>query len=119
MEFVCPLPPLWNKIYRRVRSAWLKGGSQGSPPPVPLILNGWVYSNDLDKKRRWESTVEWARERGLENLIPEIEQSQSYMVTELTAYEVGPMGGPMYLEWDYSPKPTPSAAEIESALRSL
>ena len=41
------------------------------------------------------------------------------MVSELSTYEVGPMGGPMYLEWDSSPKTTPSAEEAESSIHLL
>ena len=119
MIFVCPLPSLWNEVYQRLHSAWLKGGSKGPAPPVPLILSGWAYSNDLDKKKRWESTVRWARERGFEDIIPEIEEGQSHMVSELSTYEIGPMGGPMYLEWDSSPKTTPSMEETKLALHLL
>jgi hypothetical protein len=119
MKFVCPLPPLWNEIYQRLHSSWLKDGSKGPPPPIPLILNGWAYSDDLEKKKRWESTVRWAHERGFENLIPEIEESQSHMVSELSTYEIGPMGGPMYLDWGSSPKTTSSVEEVESAFHQL
>jgi hypothetical protein len=119
MKFVCPLPSLWNEVYQRLHSAWLKDGSNGSPPPVPLILSGWAFSNDLEKKKRWESTVKWASERDFEDLIPEIEESQSHMVTKLSTYEVGPEAGPTYLKRDSPPKTTPSAEEAESALHLL
>ena len=119
MKFICPLPSLWNEIYEHLYSAWQDSGSKGSPPPIPLILNGWVYSNDGEKKDRWKSTLEWAHENGLKSLIPDIETKQSYMVSNLTTHATSPMGGPMFLEWNYSPKITPSEEEVNSALQLL
>ncbi|MFN7037546.1 MAG: hypothetical protein ACK4SN_14400, partial [Bellilinea sp.] len=102
MKFICPLPYVWAEIYDRLYSAWQERGSKGDPPPIPLILSGWVFSNDLAKKIRWEMTLQWAREQGLEHLIPEIDRHQAYKVATITTYTIGPMGGPMYLNWDYS-----------------
>jgi hypothetical protein len=36
---------------------------------MPLILNGWAYSNDVEKMRRWEETVTWARDNGSPEII--------------------------------------------------
>jgi hypothetical protein len=39
------------------------------PPPKPLILAGWAYSSDIEKKERWEETVGWASNNGCQALI--------------------------------------------------
>ena len=119
MEFVCPLPKTWHAIHQRLHSAWEHGGRKGVPPPVPLILAGWAGSNDVEKQERWNSTIEWAEERGLENLVTPIDPDEAYMVRQLDSRSVGPMGGPMYLRWDMEPKRRPTDEELQSALASL
>ncbi len=118
MKFVCPFPDPWSKIYQSLKYAWEIGGEKGLPPPVPLILNGW-HTNDIEKYKRWKETVEWAKGNGLENLIPELQDDEKYMVWHMTSYEVGPMGGPMYLPWDYEPKNVPLDSDVKDALEKL
>ena len=52
-------------------------------PPKALILNGWVYSTDYQKKLRWEETIKWAEDNGCKELIPEIEQVDRYVVDKI------------------------------------
>jgi hypothetical protein len=70
MIFVCPKPPIWHDTFLRCRRAWEASGRTGDEPSVPLILNGWVYSSDLDKQQRWQALIRWAEERSLRHLIP-------------------------------------------------
>ena len=42
------------------------------PPPVPLILAGWAYSNDVEKRSRWQETLAWADHHGLGTLLSDI-----------------------------------------------
>ncbi len=119
MRFVCPLPRPWHEIYQCLKAAWEKTGRQGEPPPVPLILNGWIYSNEVAKHERWQDTITWARQNGLEHLIPNLADDQKYIVEELTSYAVGPLGGPMYLHWNFEVKKRPENAAIVIALERL
>jgi len=62
---ICPNPPEWAKLH----SAAISTAADGGTFPKPLILAGWTFSTDADKRQRWQETVSWLRERGLEYLI--------------------------------------------------
>ena len=64
-EIICPNPPEWAKLH----SAAIAAAADGGTFPKPLILAGWAFSSDTDKRHRWQETVAWLRERGLEHLI--------------------------------------------------
>lgn len=52
MKFVCPNPQIWNEIYSKLTEFYKENHEKiKTPPPIPLILNGWVFSSDLDKKK--------------------------------------------------------------------
>jgi len=75
-DFVCPLPPIWNDIYGKLgRIAEQRNLPK---PPVPLILAGWWASTDLDKMLRWQKTIAWADEHGLQDQIPELTDEQKH-----------------------------------------
>jgi hypothetical protein len=58
-------------VYRSLVTAWEELDDPAVPePPAPLILNGWAFSDDAAKKRRWTATVRWASEWGVSELIP-------------------------------------------------
>lgn len=115
---VCPNPLPWNDVYRQLLEV-----SRSRPdlpkPPVPLILNGWVYSNDTEKMRRWEDTVLWARNAHCSEIVESVSKDDFYYTRKLTTYEVGPLGGPMYRAWDYSPKVKPDQKALSKALQRL
>ncbi len=57
MTKICPNPIPWNAVYQQfihVREA----RPDLPKPPVPLILNGWVFSNDVEKMERWQETLQ-------------------------------------------------------------
>jgi hypothetical protein len=83
-EFICPMPMAWDDIHRKLRAAWESAGRLGDEPPVPLILNGWVFTSDLDKKLRWDETIAWAKARSLEHLVPHLSKTQRYEVMNPT-----------------------------------
>ena len=58
-------------------------GTFNHPPPVPLILAGWVFSNDHEKKRRWDQTIEWAIANDCEDLIT-VDDDEYYVTDELS-----------------------------------
>jgi hypothetical protein len=115
---VCPNPLPWNGVYQRLTEV-----SQSQPdlpkPPVPLILNGWVYSNDTEKMRRWEETVNWAKNAGCDEIVQSVSATDFYYTEELTTYEVGPLGVPMYRSWDFSSKVRPDCESTSKALQQL
>jgi hypothetical protein len=88
-------------------------------PPVPLILSGWAFSNDVDKINRWQEMVAWAKANGCSEIVDAIADEDFYYVHSPTDYVVGPMGGPMYREWDFTTKTRPSASDLQQYLRTL
>jgi len=86
---------------------------------MPLILAGWAYSNDIEKKRRCEDIVRWAISNGCRDLVDSIPDDSFYFVVEPTTYTVGPRGGPMYRHWDYDSKERPSSSALEMAIGTL
>ena len=117
--FICPQPQIWHEIFQKLDSAWKAQGRHGTRPPRPLILMGWNHSNDLDKKERWEETLKWAKENNLENLIPEISAADSYFVENPNDKPISPLGSPIQLPWNYSPKVRPSEEVVQNALQTL
>lgn len=47
-------------------------------PPKPLILAGWAFSNDHEKKQRWDDTVEYALTHNCKHLIDDIGEENFY-----------------------------------------
>ena len=88
-------------------------------PPRPLILAGWVYSSDVEKRERWHATLAWAKAWEFEHIIGDIDPMDMHMVAVPTNYDTGPMGGPMFQEWTSDPKRVPSTEELERAMRTL
>lgn len=75
-DFICPFPNRWNEIFKDLCKAHetlmgIKLPSKPSEmrgadaPPTPLILNGWVFSNEQDKQERWQETLRWAEKHNL------------------------------------------------------
>lgn len=120
MIVVCPFPHQWVKIHQMLEASWAEAGGRGEPPPAPLILSGWVYSNDFDKLVRWKETVQWAASRGLQSLIDQhLHVSSLYVVDVLSEYEVGPGGGPMYLSWNASSRVPPTDRVLAISMKRL
>ncbi len=86
MEFISPQPSKWYKIYEDLKTHFENKIRLGNPPPMALILNGWSFTNDSDKKERWEMTLRWAEENNCANLIPELTEEEKYFVREISSY---------------------------------
>src|SRR3990172_3725213 len=119
MKRICPKPIIWNEAFKRLTRYARMHQCTPPAPPTPLILNGWVYSNDIEKLHRWEETIAWAENNGCIHLVSCIPEDDFYFVHEPTNYEVGPMGGPMYLPWDYKTKNRPSSEQISKSMGIL
>jgi hypothetical protein len=66
----------------------------------------------------WEETVAWARINGCADIV-EISDQDFYFVDEPTSYTVGPMGGPMYLPWDFQQKDRPPPNQVLELIEAL
>jgi hypothetical protein len=72
---------IWNDIYNSLRSAWdAQTDRTIPPPPIPLILNGWVFSSNKEKADRWIETIKWAKVHGMELMIPKLSDEESYFI---------------------------------------
>lgn len=116
---ICPQPATWYQVFEALRAHARTHTCDPVEPPMPLILNGWAFSNDLDKLHRWEAMVEWANKNGCADLLKSIPEEQFYCVETPASYTVGPMGGPMYREWDFQPRTKPDALILDSILEKL
>lgn len=115
---VCPKPASWSRVFWELKE--FAENHSGIPfPPKPLILAGWAYTNDVDKKARWEATIEWANSYQCCEILESLHESDYYYANQLTDYEVGPLGGPMHQEWDYEEKDRPASRDAESMLTRL
>ena len=89
IDYICPYPLRWKEIFEALRASYaLKTGEklpsgalnivEAGGPPTPLILGGWVYKTDEDKKLRWIETIEWAEQNDLAELIIVDEKDKCY-----------------------------------------
>ena len=116
MKNICPKPRLWVEIYERLRTICQL---RSLPlPPVPLILHGWAYSNDIQKAERWNATLKCATDHGLSDLVL-LNHSDWYSVDSPSTYEMGPFGGPVYLPWRFAPSTRPSLETVQSVVGAL
>jgi len=118
MTRVCPNPIPWNAVYKRLTKI-AETRAMPVKPPVPLILSGWVYSNDAEKIARWNQTIEWAKDSGCEDILGSLKNEDFYFTDEVSTYQVGPFGGPMYRDWDLEAKERPPQEDLEEALQIL
>lgn len=118
MTRVCPNPIPWNDVYNQL-SKVAENQASMPRPPVPLILNGWVYSNDAEKMARWNQTVEWAKKAGCEEITNRLSDDDYYFSDGASFHCIGPLGGPMYRDWNTKPTRRPEHSALEDALRKL
>ncbi len=64
---ICPQPNRWHRVHQALLTA-CRGENINELPPIPLILNGWFFTSDLEKADRWAETVRWAERYGLSDL---------------------------------------------------
>lgn len=60
---VVPNPNAWNQLWKTLRGRTQKP-SGAWEPSLPLILDGWWYSNDVQKRERFLEHLEWAVSHG-------------------------------------------------------
>jgi hypothetical protein len=119
---VCPLPIRWSEIYQTLFRAYETGRlihRDITEPPRPLILNGWFFSNDVEKKLAWEETIQWAETNGFSQLIPAMASEEFYSVTVLRSQTGSPFQGSYHESWNYKPRTIPTPAEVENGFRLI
>lgn len=112
MKFISPQPNKWHEIYQHLKYHWENEIRIGTPPPVTLVLSGWNFSNDTDKKKRWEMTLNWADENNCKKLIPELKEEEKYYVFEVSSYRP-------YEFYSMNKKYKPTKDEVINALGNL
>lgn len=114
---VCPQPIVWAEIYQNLLNVWkmlVAHGPTIPEPPIPLILSGWIFSNDFDKKIRWEEMNHWAKIYGVSGSIPELKPDAWYTVVKLDDSNPNP-----YRNWNYKEKAKPSQKEIRDLFERI
>ena len=119
MITICPQPSHWASIYQRLNDLAIKSENFIPSPPKPLILSGWDYSNDVEKRERWLETLDWGEKWGFTEVLREITPDMMYEVENPSTYQIGPMGGPMHLDWNFEPAAFTSKEEADQALLIL
>jgi len=117
MNRIFPNPKKWHEVYQHLVRYSKRHNI--SPPPKALILSGWGFTNDIEKKNRWEETFKWATDNNCAEIVNGILESDFYFVDIPTTYTVGPMGGPMYRPWDYEIKDRPSPESLAQYTHNL
>ena len=75
---ICPLPLYWIEVHRSLMDYSRNHSCDPSMPPKPLVLAGWNFSSDLEKKIRWEETLDWAKENGCLFLTDVLKEEDFY-----------------------------------------
>lgn len=79
LDYIAPHPNIWHKIHLCLTDYWQNALRRApSKPPIPLILNGWVFSSDFEKKNRWNETLQWAEMNNCMHLIPDLSEEEKY-----------------------------------------
>jgi hypothetical protein len=116
---VCPFPSAWHAAHQRLEDAAARRDCTPPSLPSPLILTGWVITNDVEKMHRWNETVSWAETNGCRNVVDDIPEEQYYFVHRLWAGGISPLGGPYFLPRNWKPRRRPSHEEVDQALQRL
>jgi hypothetical protein len=75
-EKICPTPVLWAPLHQTL-IAHAKTNHL-PPPPMPLILAGWNFSSDEEKKARWLETVSWCESHQCVHLLASLKDADWY-----------------------------------------
>ena len=75
---VCPMPMVWERVRAALEVARTADAPHAPKVPTPLILAGWNFSSDEEKRQRWADTVKWAERYGLTDRIPPIRDEDWY-----------------------------------------
>jgi hypothetical protein len=63
---VCPIPKLWNELHEIAVEADI---NDSTPPPLPLILGGWFYSENSEKSKRLMELLHWTCQNNVGDVV--------------------------------------------------
>ncbi len=116
---VCPQPSRWNDVFMKLVEYAEKHSCKPRQPPVPLVLAGWAYSNDVEKMQRWTETVRWASTNGCAAIVQDVADIDFHRSEKPDGRPVGPLGGPCHRPWDFESKVRPTTEELATHLEHL
>lgn len=119
MVRICPVPLVWASLYQRLQKHAASQACEPAAPPVPLILGGWIHSNDVQKQLRWAETVAWAEVNGAGVYVAALRSTDFYEVEHPSSVDIGPTGGPMHLPWSFIRKLRPDAGALAACMARL
>lgn len=67
---------------------------------------------------RWDETIRWTDSNNCSHLL-NFDELSYYEKMQITSYDIGPMGGPMYQDWDFESKKRPLDQELDTYLSQL
>ncbi len=118
-QHICPNPSRWSEVFQKLLRHAETHDCDPDRPPAPLILNGWAFSNDVQKMQRWKETVDWAEANGCRSIVERISHQDFYTVEKPSAQPIGPRGGPCYRPWDFEVKERPEDHELAKHFEHL
>ena len=80
---VCPDKHVWFNIYKKLKGKSIEDPAI-PPPPINLILAGWAFSDDFEKKNQWQKTLSWIEKYGGNEYIVNLTDKDYYIVNELS-----------------------------------
>jgi hypothetical protein len=119
MVRICPVPPVWASLHQQLQKHAASRACVPAAPPVPLILGGWIHSNDVQKQARWAETLAWADANGAGGHVAALHSTDFYEVEYPSSVDIGPTGGPMYLPWSFKRKPCPEPGALAACMARL
>jgi hypothetical protein len=69
LDQLFPNPKKWASIHKSLIEFSSSKQCEPREPPRPLILAGWSYSSDDEKKARWQEFIDWAKNNQCSELI--------------------------------------------------
>ena len=98
---ICPVPALWNSFWERL-------GCPRADVGPPLVLSGWAFSSDRDKRERFQAHIRYAADRGL------LDEAERF-IHALRA-EDWHICGPKGLDWNYGESIAEEQREKDAAI---
>lgn len=116
MIFISPNVNAWYRIYLALQREWEESGKKGNPPPIALVLSGWDYSTDYQKQERWQNTIKWVEQHGVDHRILQLTEEEKYYVEKLG----GPLAETTNWTWGgHKQAICPTESEVQEAILKL
>lgn len=77
-KFICPYPNIWFQIWMKLYQEAKKRSIDVSAIPMPPVGTGWDLFNDFEKEELWHSTIDWARDNDIFDVLPVMTDEEYY-----------------------------------------